>query len=198
MPADLGNGGEVFYDGLRFLNPQTCYAYIYWRNSDPPSHLEVPTDGFEEFWHEGNPLSHYRELYDKDRPAEMRLEREEGMERYNTDEAMSGKDGVRRSSRLKKRTTTAQDPEGGLDLADLDEEIQKVSVPRGGRSRRKTPVKRMDLIRNDEESQNMLLDVLAEADETWLFCNNCQKWRRSRADPNIPSPWFCELNPDRK
>ena len=201
--ADLGNGGEVFYDGLRFLNPQTCYAYIHWQNSDPPSHPEIPTDGYHEFTHEGHELSYYRELYEKQFPTETRVERvrresDMEVEKEAAEEKATSRDGVRRSSRLKKRTNSVDAATAAV-LVELEEDIQKSPTPRGGhRGRHKAPVKRMDLIRNDEETQNMLLDVLAEADETWLFCNNCQKWRRSRADPSIPSPWFCELNPDRK
>lgn len=196
--ADLGNGGEVFFDGLRFLNPQACYAYIHWRNSDPPSHPENPTDGYDEFSHDGKLLLHYRALYEKERPDDALDDKEfDSMELEPAGEVPKGRGGVRRSTRLKKRTKGIN-PEAAAALAELEEEIQRTGPSRGPRSKHKAPVKRMDLIRNDEETQNMLLDVLAEADETWLFCNNCQKWRRSRADPNIPSPWFCELNPDRK
>lgn len=177
------------------MNPQSCFAYICWQNSDPSTNLEIETDGFSEFSHDGTRLNEIRDTFEKEHPGELEMHDREA-ETDNGD-FTHRRDGVRRSTRLKRRTTN-MDPDAAAALAELEEEIQRMGPARGGRAKHKAPVKRMDLVRNDEESQNMLLDVLTEADETWLFCSNCHKWRRSRADPNIPSPWFCELNPDKK
>lgn len=131
-------------------------------------------------------MSQYKDLYLQQFPDASLSDRESDA----GNEIRSSKGGIRRSTRLKKRS-------GGMDLAslaDLDDELDRIP----NRKRHKAPADKIDLIRNDEESQNMLLDVLVDSDETWLFCNSCQKWRRTRAGPNIPSPWYCEMNPDKK
>lgn len=209
----MGTGGEIFFDGMKFPGPKTCLEYINQQHSLPIT----SNDGFQEFHFNGQPLSHYRELLSskedasdrqEDSPSDNSLTLEPAVDLmegppsqsvHPQNEEQEFKDVVRRSSRLKNKVGNELTP-----LLDLEDEAEQIPASRGRGSIKSATLKeggssvRSDLFRNDEETQNALLDVLADADETWLFCNNCHKWRRSRADPSIPSPWFCELNSEKK